>query len=462
MAANLQACSFLLGRLEREVVRLRAIPFPGHDTGPRKWLGVISGLLDTAASYLARAASPGTTPAETAQLVKDAEKVGNDAYQLLTFVAGADSTQIPHQVVAPFQRWVDALGIKQTIFFRAEHLPNYELTTIDGQSLALLNGASQTLVDAIAAINWPVLRVSVPGHAMGLLPHFAVVAHELGHAIQDRIRLDLSGHHQDLTDFLARTVSRLAQEGITFKPEHGVTAGEILGRWVNELKADAVGHHLVGPAYFFALCGFLELSNQGYGIGPTHPPSDLRRSLLFGKLSEGLPSFEQVFQAKTGLGLTEEFNSPHIAKCLPPDQMYAELKQRHDVVTAAICVELMPAIAALAQTVFAAAHAELQASSAALVYTPAQLAVDLDRHLELLCNLIPPVEFQQDGAFKPCTLASILNVGWCALLTKVDLFPKARGLGSSSPDAARMECLHELLLKAVELAETRQLWEEHA
>jgi hypothetical protein len=76
--------------------------------------------------------------------VKDAERVGNDAYQLLTFVAGADSTQIPHQVVAPFQRWVDALGIKQTIFFRAEHLPNYELTTIDGQSLALLNGASQT------------------------------------------------------------------------------------------------------------------------------------------------------------------------------------------------------------------------------------------------------------------------------------------------------------------------------
>jgi hypothetical protein len=297
---------------------------------------------------------------------------------------------------------------------------------------------------------------------MGLLPHFAVVAHELGHAIQERVRLDLAGHHQDLTDFLARTVNRLVLEGITFTQEHGVAASEMLGRWVNELKADAIGHHLVGPAFFFALCGFLELSNQGYGIGPTHPPSDLRRSLLFSKLTDGQPSFEQVFQAKTGLVLTEELNSPHIARRLPPDQMYAELKQRHGVVTAAICVELIPTIAALAPTIFAAAHAELQASSPALVYTPAQLAIDLDRHLELLCNLIPPVEFQQAGAFKPCSLASILNVGWCALLTKVDLFPKARGLGSSSPDAARMECLHELLLKAVELAETRQLWEEHA
>ena len=117
-----QGCSFFLARLEAEVARLREVTFPGHHTGPRKWLNFVAGVIDTARGYLELAANTATPSDQASKLIKDAERLGDLAYKSLTHVAGADATQIPHQVVAPFQRWVERLGITNTIFFRAEHL----------------------------------------------------------------------------------------------------------------------------------------------------------------------------------------------------------------------------------------------------------------------------------------------------------------------------------------------------
>jgi len=436
------------------------VPYPGQGTGPRRWLNLVQGLLDTASGYLAAAQAPGLPSADAGVHVKEAEQLGDDCYKLLNFVVGADSTQIPRQAVAPFQRWVEALGITQTIFFRAEHLPNYELSWIDLRHLALLNDASKALVDAVASIRWPALRVSVPGHAMGLLPHFAVVGHELGHAIQESIKLDLPRHQTAIDEFLLRTQTRLQGDNHSFTPEDRIDALEILLRWLNELKADAVGHYLAGPAFFFALCGFLELSGQGYGIAPTHPPSDLRQRLLFNNLTDGTLSYATALHSSTGLHLTEDLNSPSIARCLPPDAMYSELKQRFSKTEAAVCVELLPAISSIADDVFHAARETLHALSPSLIYTPQQFASDLERHLEPLCHLIPPIEFNDGTSAKACTLTTILNVGWGALLARIDRFPPSRAMTGQDDTAARMETLHDLLLKAVELSEARQLWEE--
>ena len=112
-----QGCSFFLARLEAEVARLREVTFPGHHTGPRKWLNFVAGVIDTARGYLEMAANTATPSDQASKLIKDAERLGDLAYKSLTHVAGADATQIPHQVVAPFQRWVERLGITNTIFF---------------------------------------------------------------------------------------------------------------------------------------------------------------------------------------------------------------------------------------------------------------------------------------------------------------------------------------------------------
>jgi hypothetical protein len=58
-------------------------------------------------------------------------------------------------------------------------------------------------------------------------------------------------------------------------------------------------------------------------------------------------------------------------------------------------------------------------------------------------------------------LAGILNVGWAALLAKLGDFPEVTVPPGADADALKMEKLHELLLKAVELSDARLTWEEH-
>jgi hypothetical protein len=52
-----------------------------------------------------------------------------------------------------------------------------------------------------------------------------------------------------------------------------------------------------------------------------------------------------------------------------------------------------------------------------------------------------------------------LNVGWAALLTRLDRMAKPKGPFVDLV-SGKMEQLHELLLRAVELSEARRVWEE--
>jgi hypothetical protein len=419
-------------------------------------------VLDTGRIYLEQSKAPAISEAKANQLVEFAEIAGSAAYSFLRHVTGADATEIPHEIVAPFQRWVRGLSISNTIFFRAEHLPNYELGRLDARSYRKFPSATQSLLDAIDAIEWPILRVTVPGHAMDMLPHFAVVAHELGHAIQDKIKLDLNKYGQDRKDCDARIEQRLLANGVSVGPSERLRVTTIFDNWINELKADSIGHLLVGPAFFFALCGFLEIAGRNYGIADSHPPTDLRRELLLKELSDGTLSFISVFAAKTGMTITEAFNSPNIPACPKSDALYLELLTSYPLADAAICTELVPYLRKIGPEIFSAARTYMAQQSPELIYSPSQIENDLGEPLEMLCALIPPIEARTDLADEPkaMTLASILNIGWAALLTRLDRVPDKGGPAELS-DARRSDQLHQLLLKAVELAEARQLWTEH-
>lgn len=458
-----QACSFFLARLDAETNRLREISFPGHDIGPRLWLNFIAGVLDTGRAYLEQSKNQAITEAKANQLIEFAEIAGSSAYSSLRHVTGADATEIPHEIVAPFQRWVSSLQISNTIFFRAEHLPNYELGRIDARGYKKFPSASPSLLNAIDQITWPLLRVTVPGHAMDMLPHFAVVAHELGHAIQDRIKLDLSKFSADRQDCDARIEKRIRDNGGSFGSSERLSVTTIYDKWINELKADSVGHLLVGPAFFFALCGFLELAGRNYGIAETHPPTDLRKSLLIKELAKGSLSFVSVFKDKTGMTITAALNSPNVPACPSGDNLYNVLASEYSVPIAAICTELVPYLEKIGPTVFESARALIEQICPTLLYTASQLKTDLDEPLDMLCSLIPPIESRaaSNGDPQAMGLASILNIGWAALLTRLDRIPD-RGDNPSLADSRRYNQLHQLLLKAVELAEARQLWAEHA
>ena len=298
--------------LEGEVTRLRVVPFPGHHTGPRKWLNFVTGLIETGRINLAEAVSKNISLSDKSKVLRVAEDLGEAAYYFLKHIEGAGATQIPHEIVDPFQRSVENLDIKNTKFFRTEHLPNYELVTFYLKNYSTISPCSPSLTTALKDFgSLPVLRVTIPGQAMGMLPHFAIVAHELGHAIQSRITLDLGNYKQEAIDCVARIKARLDAKNAVLDQKTIFRIGAIRQSWINELKADAVGHSVVGPAFFFAFCGFLELSGRNYGVSPSHPPSSLRQSLLIDNLSSGTKSFVDVFRNKTGKSIEKSTNTKH-------------------------------------------------------------------------------------------------------------------------------------------------------
>lgn len=401
-------------------------------------------------------------PPEAIELVGDAEQLGAYAYVMLQHMAGSDAEHIPHQIVRPFQRWADSLGIKNDLFFRADHVANYELRPTDLRAfIKRINSPSDRLKDAAGRIRWPILRVTVPSQALGMLPHFAVVAHELGHAIQDEILIDLTDYEPQVASVVATARNRLELLGLSYGMSEQIELQGIIIRWLNELKADAVGLYLVGPAFYFALSGFLELSGHGLGIGTSHPPSQLRRQLLMDRLNlGGADSFTEVFKAHSGIDLREESNSPNLMALPEGDELFDILNGHMKPTTAAICVALIPFMTSLGQEIYAAVESRLARDDASIIYTPERLRADLSAHLKELVELVPPIEARPAGGEPVATsLAGILNVGWAALLGKLNdiSVPSA---ATMDPDTLRMERLHDLLLKAVELSEARQLWSQ--
>ncbi|MCA9131111.1 MAG: hypothetical protein KDB22_28700 [Planctomycetales bacterium] len=432
-------------------------------------MDIVQGLIDTAQGYLATARQPTTSDSDAFELTRDASGLGDNAYRLLEELEGAGADEIPHPVVRPFQRWVTGLGVNDSIFFRSDHVANYELATFNGllNSLNSLNSPSQSLVDAIAAINWPFRRVTVPSQAMGMLPHFAIVAHELGHAIQDRNNLDFNSHSAAIVDCAQRTEARLQAEGLDFDTNRQLHWRDALHSWIHEIWSDAVGGYLAGPSMLFALGALFEITGGGVGLSATHPPHILRLQLLVDSLEAEIDgdTHSAVFEAITGTPITARMNCPHVAELPDQDTLYSDLRNQlgageNAILEAAIAVELVPLIQTIAGDIRAEARAILEASNPEMIYQPAHLKDDLNHHLEAICALIPPIEHRGPDGAEPSTLAGVLNVGWAALLCKLQEFPDTSRPAGYDETAAKMEKLQELLLKAVELSEARRQWEE--
>ena len=86
---------------------------------------------------------------------------------------------------------------------------------------------------------------------------------------------------------------------------------------------------------------------------------------------------------------------------------------------------------------------------------PERLALNLGKPTEL-----QPHQRHQLGdeisAMKPTEFSTIINIGWAVLLSKLSEL-RVR-TGDDPIGSEKMEKLHGLLLKAVELSEARRLW----
>lgn len=126
-------------------------------------------------------------------------------------------------------------------------------------------------------------------------------------------------------------------------------------------------------------------------------------------------------------------------------------------VSAAIMTELVPYFRDVSHLIFDQTQHYLEQNCPALIYTPEQFEHDLQDHIDALLSAVPPIETGLDLNQKtPTEFASILNVGWVLLLTKLDDF-RVRTVGNGDT-SEKADKLHSLLLKAVELSEASRVW----
>jgi hypothetical protein len=372
---------------------------------------------------------------------------------------GADVSELPYPLVRPLQRWFDNLGLSQDTFFRTELVENYELRTFERKIFSGIRDPAPSLTDAINNTKWPMLRVTVPGRAMGIISHFAIVAHEIGHAMMPKI--DLSQVRAVVHSETAAIISRLAALGIPNPAKSTlVFLQKVLLSWIEEFAADAFAGFLTGPAALFSVSEFLQLA-RNHGICDTHPSNELRRSALFREMAKGTPSFCDIFKKHAGVDLVPEINSSLIVSA-PADAgiMQEMIAEGHLPEESAAIAALHLSMDAIAQATYGSVQSYLNQNTPHLVYTSSNYDQDLTNHLSALLAAIPPIENGLDITQRtPCDFSSIINVGWVILLTKLDDLRVRTGTDDALK-AEKVERLHDLLLKAVELSEARREWED--
>ncbi len=374
---------------------------------------------------------------------------------------GAGTDELSYSIIPPLQRWFNELNIKNSTLFRAELLANYELRSIEDRTFRYRDPTPGLVKSLDHDIQWPFLRVTVPAKAFSTIPHMAIVAHEIGHALFQQ-------YHWTITSFVQTEGTALQQRIATRLGASHIAASTnkilnvVLWNWIEELAADAFAFFLTGPAIFFSLPEFFQFLGSGYGMYDTHPAHDLRRRTLFVKLFDGTPnSFADVFSDATGQTLTEEFNSPLVlttpqdAAQVEADMLGLDFSREQAVVMA----ELHTSIPKLIDAVYAQAGDYLNRTAPDAIYSPQRYKIDLELHMPSMLEAVPPIETGDTLSDKvPTDFASILNVGWAVLLTRLDDL-RVRVPKSDRYGAGRLDVLQGLLSKAVELSEARRTWQ---
>lgn len=415
----------------------------------------MSGLLDTADAYLVESRKSNDATAQVS-LARDAARLGSMAYQCMSLMHGSSIAHLSPPIATPFQRWLDTLGFSNTAIFRAETVANYELFRQDEKPFTRIRNPAPSLVAAIGALKWPLFRITLPTKGFAIIPHFAIVAHEIGHALCDRVNWDLSAFVPEEKPLIDRVEAKI---GHALTPESQTFLQKAFLHWFQELASDAFAFLLTGPAIFFSLCDFFQLLGNGYGLSYTHPANDLRRRAIFKHITDldSGSSFATVFHKHTGFQLDETFNSGILIATPSKSDIWSDVRAGGATdYAAAILSELHESAELLIPIIYKQAREHLLAVAPATIYTPQTYDEDLGSHLKPMLAAVPPIESAQGANLVAARFSSILNVGWVTLLTKFDEFRIAdEGQGNWE----RMEVLHSLLEKAVELSEVKRLWE---
>lgn len=391
------------------------------------------------------------------------------AYVFLDRLRGASAGEIYHPIVAPIIRWLKSLGMGRSILFQAENVANYEVEFFSDwfrstNWMGLYRARSQTLTAAIEEILKSKLTVfTVPRSAFAILPNFAVIAHEIGHVFFRSISDDVIDEIKNDTEKIVKdTITKIEELKVELNDKKREFLRETLDSWTEEFAADAIAGRLAGPAAFFASSDIFQSSGLRNLQTDSHPIPSHRLSALYASLTADGFEFTGVIEGQEGIEFSGDFNNVRLQETFDFDETVNALRDEYDYDQSVILASLAETAKNLSSKVYEVVCRRLAEDFSEQIYRPEDLKRDLDEYLENLLNVIPPIEFGKPmESEKPAKFVSILNVGWIALLCRIEDFdvdvsdtPKHLRAGAKS------EKLHDLLLKAVELSEAREKWQE--
>lgn len=390
------------------------------------------------------------TEEELEDRVRRVSKLLPFLHVLLGFVEGSELGTAPVPLVSQLRRLAGEIVPGAEVAMSVRPQLNYSILEIATEVREFF---SQTpLKDTCALLPASLFLVNIPRvESTDVLLH-CILSHELGHGLYEqqglgakilpKIQID-----QTLVKGLASTlISQLPGQApplfeVQLRNQITQQVTGRVSRWTRELCSDAFGIELFGPAYYFSFIYFSLAFAHLDKESSTHPPPRLRLKLMTRILRRLYP--ESCFKTSV-LDFIKYWES----LSLKPIPIKDEITRI--------------ALKGLDQdTILDSMDIETQTNTPpSKAYSPSRYLEDIKALEPLLINIIPPGANLSSSQHKATDMSSILNVGWDVLLSELPAFSaNLPALETTSPYQVRQK-LQSLLVKALEISETKLSWEE--
>jgi hypothetical protein len=371
-------------------------------------------------------------------------------HYLLGFVEGSQMDVTPVPLVSQLRRFARTVIPQSEVLVTTRPELNYSIMEVASRVRDLLQPTPLGICcDILPSF---LFVVTIPRAESGDVLLHCILSHELGHGLYQQHGLAtklLPGIVIDqeqikgLTAIIVRQMPGAAPPLVEVEVRNAITqqVTSRISNWTQELCSDAFGIQLFGPAYYFSFIYFSLAFAHLDKDSPTHPPPRLRLRLMSRILRRLYP--ESSFKGEVDVFI--RYWESQSQKAIPLRDAVARI-----ALLGIDSVSVLDAIDIETETCIESGKR----------YGPKKYRDDVSVLKPVLVHAIPPGERMVEGKFVPNEISSILNAGWDLLLSDLpSLASNLPAREAKSPYNLRQK-LQELLLKALEISETRRSWQE--
>ncbi len=368
-------------------------------------------------------------------------------HQLLGFIAGSDINAAPGQLIPPLRRYSRKVIPEAELVVSSKPELNYSINEISEPLRSMLKGT--LLEPGCKKLPKYLFVITIPAVESEHILIHATLSHELGHGLYVHHRLPdsllpLLKVRENLIQKLVSTATGgQAPPHVELVVRQKITEGitERVTNWVMELCSDSFGVRLFGPAFYFAFTHFLLSFSHLDHSSKSHPPSRLRLKLMGRLLRELYPDIGAMDPK-----LAEFFRSWEEAAA--GEILFRSMAD--EVAVALINTD----------NILDAINGATDLGGSVGTYSMQKFESDVKEMGPLFTNLVPAGEIGVLGSEMPASIASIINVGWYVYICRLDEFRSKLPSASRESRLRTSARLQELVLKALEISETRVRWKE--